>query len=262
MARIRHGVLGTPTGKVGDTVFRNLNKKTVASKLAESYRKSNSEAVQKNENLFARVTKFSNFLNQSDIIKNVWLFSNKPGAYSNLKIFKHNYNSIKSYGINSDCHILPPNFSYENEGIILDCDSLQIRFHIAYGSEVYKKQNEDFNPPYAFVSLIYAKDPVNPKSKNKTVSMLLSEILNGIEIIPLEKSGFNFSSEKGAFSFIDDFNTVIVFPAIVSINEARKVYTWAENGGFYVKGELPSEILYKPPPPLPKTNKESFIKYD
>lgn len=262
MARIRHGVLGTPTGKVGDTVFRNLNKKTVASKLAESYRKSNSEAVQKNENLFARVTKFSNFVNQSAIIKNVWIFSNKPGAYSNLKIFKHNYISIRSWGISSDCHILPPNLSFQNEGILLDRDSLQIRFHVAIGSEVYKKQTEDFNAPYAFVSLIYAKDPVNSKSKNKTVSLFLSEMLTGIQITLLEKSGFNFSSEKGAFSFIDEFDTVIVFPAIISINKTKRTYSWAENGGFYIKGSLPEESLYKTPSPPPVSNKESFIKYD
>ncbi len=262
MARIRHGALGSPTGKVGNTVFRRLNKKTVASVLSENRKKSNSEAVLKNESLFARVTKFSNFVNQSIIIKNVWKFSNMPGTYTNLKIFKRNYFSIRSWGVSSDFHILPENYTYSNEGILLDKDKLEIRFSVCRPILVYKKQTGEFNPPYAILALIHAKDPVKPNSKNKTVSLFLSELHDGFLITPLEKSSFIFAGNIGSFSFIDDFKTVIVFPAVVSIDKDTKSYEWAEHGGFYVKGSKPEESLYTPPTPPPVLSKESFIKYD
>ena len=262
MARIRSGVLGTPTGKIGKTVYRRLNKKTVASELSENRKKSNSEAVLKNESLFAQVTKLCNFVNKSKIIKNVWKFSNLPGTYTNLKIFKHNYESIRSWDVSSDFHILPANLSYSNEGVLLNKDKLEIRFFVSAAAEKYKNQTGEFLPPYAFLSLIYAKDPVNPKSKNKKVTQFISEIKTGFEIVPMEKSSFAFESEKGSFSYIDDFKTVIVFPAIVSINEKKNSYSWAEKGGFYVKGSKPEQSLYKPPPAPPAQNKESFIKYD
>ncbi|MFA5011283.1 MAG: hypothetical protein WC644_04945 [Ignavibacteria bacterium] len=262
MARIRSGVLGTPTGKIGKTVYRRLNKKTVASGLSENRKKSNSEAVIQNENLFAQVTKLCNFVNKSTIIKNVWKFSKLPGTYTNLKLFKHNYNSIRSWDVSSDFHILPDNLQYFNEDILLCKDKLEIRFYVDYAVTVYKKQTGDFLPPYAFLSLIYAKDPVSPKSKIKKVSQFLSEIQTGFQIIPKQKSSFTFASQDDSFSYIDDFNTVIVFPAIVSLNETKKTYEWAENGGFYVKGSKPEISLYNPPPVPPASNKESFIKFD
>lgn len=262
MARIRSGSLGTPTGKIGKTVYRRLNKKTVASELSEHRKKSNSEAVLKNESLFARVTKFSNFVNQSIMIKKVWKFSNMPGTYTNLKIFKHNYISIRSWGVSSDFHILPENYYYSNEGILLDKEKLEIRFFITRPLLVYKKQSGEFNSPYAMLALIHAKDPVKPKSKNKTVSLFLSELHDGFIIKPLEKSSFSFAADKDSFSFINDFNTVIVFPAVVSINAYSKSYEWAECGGIYIKGSKPEESLYSPPPPPPVLTKESYIKYD
>jgi hypothetical protein len=47
MARIKGGSLGVPSGKVGNTVYKHKNKKTIAYLLNEAYNKSYSEAALK-----------------------------------------------------------------------------------------------------------------------------------------------------------------------------------------------------------------------
>src|SRR5665647_3576751 len=101
MARIKGGSLGVPSGKVGNTIYRRKNKKTIAYQLNEVYNKSYSEAALKNEEIFTRISKFCNFVNKNPIVKKVWKFSQLPGTYTNLMILKHNYNTIRSWGISS-----------------------------------------------------------------------------------------------------------------------------------------------------------------
>lgn len=262
MARIRRSHLGTPSGRVGNEVYRNRNKKTIAYAYTEKIKKSDSDAVQKNEALFARVTKISNFINQPVIVKNVWKYSKLPGAYSNLKLFKYNYKTIRSWDISSDLRILPPNRIYENHGIIFGKDILTLNFKVSAALHSYSNQTQDFNPPYHLIAFIYAKDPVDPSSEHEKVKLLLVEKHDDIIITPFQEFSFSFKSAKDKFSFIDEYNTLLVFPAVVSEDESTLIYSWAEMQGFYVKGYKPTEKLYKPVPPSPVINNQSFIEYD
>jgi len=261
MARIKAGSLGTPSGKVGNTVYRRKNKKTMAYRLNEVYNKSFSDAALKNESIFTQVTKFSNFVNKPDIVKKVWMFSKMPGAYSNLKIYKYNYKSIRNWGISSDFHILSENFYYQNKNITLNKNNLTLEFSVLPALILFKKQTKDFDPPYTFLSLIHAKDPVNPKTKPDKLSIFLIEKPDSFEISNEGTSCFTFVTDENSFSFIDDFNTVIVFPAIVSVDSNGKIYKWAENGGFYIKGNKPSDSLHKPKTPPVSPNRTFLIDY-
>jgi len=262
MARIKSGSLGVPSGKVGSTVFKYKNKKTIAYQLNEAYNKSYSEAALKNEEIFKLISKFCNFVNKPDIIKKVWKFSKMPGSYTNLMIFKHNHHNIKSWGISSEFHILPPNFFYGNKKISLDKDKLTLESYIKPPMEYYKRQTESFNPPYTFIALIHAEDPVNPANRPKKINLFLSEKLDNFDKTESGTILFTFDTEKDSFSFIDNFNTIIVYPAIVSFNSYDNVYKWAENGGFYIKGSQPTESMNKPVPHPEAPNKTFLIEYD
>jgi hypothetical protein len=262
MARIKGGSLGVPSGKVGNTVYKRKNKKTIAYMLNEAYNKSFSEAALKNEEVFTRISKFCNFVNKPAIVKKVWKFSKMPGTYSNLMIFKLNHNSIKSWGISSDFHIFPQNFFYKNKNISLDKDKLTLECLVTNPSDYFKRQTESFDPPFYFLALIHAKDPVNPDSKHKKVNLFLTEKPSDFEKTDSGTFIFTFDTEKDSFSFIDNFNTVIVFPAIVSYNYSDGIYKWAENGGFYIKGSKPAECIPKPPPPPGAQDKTFLIEYD
>lgn len=260
MARIRPGVIGEPSGKVGDVVYRRKNKKIHAYNSTKNRKRTVTAAVVKNESAFSRVIRFSNFINNPEIVKNVWEFSKLPGTYTNLKIFKHNYENIRAYGVTHAVHILPENYKYVNKDILIEKDSLTLNFQIEPGVEYYKKQTKEFSPPYYFLALVHAKNPVKKKSKHKEISVFPVEISlsEGIELN--NNYSFSFAIPEDGLSFIDDYNTVIVFPAVVSFNKNNNSYEWAENGGFYVKGFDSGEILYSPVKPKPVSGKEFFVK--
>lgn len=260
MARIRPGVIGETSGKVGDVVYRRKNKKIHAYKANKKRKRTITEAVVKNESAFARVIRFSNFINNPVIVKNVWEFSKLPGTYTNLKIFKFNYENIRSRGITGNVHILPQNYYYDNKSILIDKDSLTLNFRVTSAYEYYKKQTKEFNSPYYFLALVHAKNPIKKRSKHKEISVFPVE-LSSLERIEFKKTySFSFDLPNDALSFIDDYKTVIVFPAIVSFNRNNNSYEWAENGGFYVKGSDTGEILYTPDLPAPAAVKELFIR--
>ncbi len=262
MARIRGGTLGTPSGKVGNTVYKHKNKKTIAYQLNEAYNKSNSEAALKNEEIFTKITKFCNFVNRPPLVKTVWKFAKMPGHYTNLMIFKYNHNNIKSWGISSEFHILPPNFYYKNKNISLDKDKLTLEFSVTPPLEYLKRQDEFFDPPFTFLALIHAEDPVVPDAKPNKVNLFLSEKPKEYDKDDDGIITFTFDTEKDSFSFIDNFKTVIVFPAVVSINQPALIYKWAHIGGFYIKGSKPANPIPKPAPPPEAPNKSFFIEYD
>jgi len=259
MARIKGGSLGVPSGKVGNTVYKHKNKKTIAYLLNEAYNKSYSEAALKNEEIFIRISKFCNFVNKPAIIKKVWKFSKMPGTYTNLMIFKHNHHSIKSWGISSEFNILP-NFYYDSKNISIDKDKLTLESFVKPPREYYKRQTESFDPPYTFIALIHAEDPVNPAARPKKINLFLSEKLDDFYKTESGTILFTFDTEKDSFSFINDFNTIIVYPAIVSFNSYDDIYKWAENGGYYIKGSIPNESMNKPVPqpeaPPPRATRE------
>lgn len=260
MARIRPGVIGETSGKVGDVVYRRKNKKIHAYNANKKRKRTITEAVVKNESAFSRVIRFSNFINNPVIVKNVWEFSKLPGTYTNLKIFKFNYECIKSFGVTHAVHILPENYFYDNKNIHIDKDSLILNFQITPWTEYYRKQTKEFIPPYYFLALVHAKNPIKKKLKHKEISVLPVE-LSSLERIEFYKTySFAFELPKDALSFIDDYKTVIVFPAIVSFNRNNNSYEWAENGGFYVKGSDTGEILYTPVLPPPVAVNEFFVR--
>lgn len=262
MARIIGSTLGTPSGKVGNTIYKRKNKKTFAYKLNEVYNKSNSEAALENKAMFTKITKFCNFVNRPLIVKNVWKFAKMPGTYSNLMIFKHNHANIKLFGICSDVHILPPNFCYENKNISLDKDKLTLEFNVLPPERYFKRQTESFDTPFTFIALIHACDPVNPDVKPNKINLFLSEKPEDFYKDERGKYIFTFDTEKDSFSFIDNFKTVLVFPAVVSYSNLNRVYKWAENGGFYIKGTKAEKSVSKPVPPQNTSNKTFIIDYE
>ena len=261
MAEMKGGLLGKPSGKVGDMVYRIKNKKVLAYQLNKTYNKSYSDKALKNEDLFTKVSAFANFLNQSPLLKQIWVLSKTPGAYSNLKIYKYNHKSIKLWGISSDTRILPTNFTYKNKNVILNKSKLTLEFLSPEENKLYKSQTHDFSGPYTFIAVIYAIDPVNAESEQQKVAVYLDEKKDDFNISALGTSSFTFDIPENSFPFLNDFKTVLVYPAIVSDGPVNTMRKWAECGGIYIKGSIPKKSLFKPEPQPVKPNKTFIIKY-
>lgn len=261
MAEMKGGLLGKPSGKVGNMVYRIKNKKVLAYQLNETYNKSFSDKALENESLFTKVSAFANFLNKSPLLKQLWILSKRPGAYSNLKIYKYNHKSIKIWGISSETRILPTNFTYRNKNVILDKNKLTLEFLSPEENKLLKQQTHDFSGPYTFIAVIYAIDPVNTESEKPRVAVYLDEKKDDFKISASGTSRFTFDTPENSFPFLNDFKTILVFPAIVSYETATGWHKWAECGGIYIKGSIPKKSLFKPEPPPVKPNKTFIIDY-
>lgn len=261
MARILPGPVGTPVGKTGKTVFRRTNRKVFSYELTEAFKETKSEKVIANRKNFGKLSKFSNFVNKSETIKKVWKKSKLKGNASNRRILKYNYKTFSHYGISSEINILPAHLYLHNHDISLDENRLTFKFTTYDSKAGFDERYANFNPPYVFVAVIHAKDPVNPDNKNEFLNVMLEETIENGMLSREEIISHTYDTPDGAFNFINDYNTVIVFPGIISIDEYNMPVKWAECGGIYVKGSHPEIIPPVKPVPLERPGKKFLIEY-
>jgi hypothetical protein len=258
MARITHSHLGTPSGKLGNVVYKRRNKKTFSQMATEVYNETKSEKVKKNRNLFSEVTLFSNYVNKSPTIKYIWKTTKmSKGLASNIKIFVYNYPTIKSYGISFDCRILPPFLPLSKAGIAMNENELTFSFVISYNGTLHEAYN-DFKAPFIITAVIRMEDPVSEKAGYKMANMRLEEKLDEGELSKDGLTHFTFETEKKKFKMMKDFNKIIVYPAIISLDQYKQPYKWAECGGIYVKG---ADRVYVPPS-IPEPVQKPGVYFD
>lgn len=248
MAQITDNHLGTPSGKLGNYIYKRRYKKTFAQLATNAYNPTKSVKVIANRNLFKRVMIFSNFINKSLIIKSIWRKMRKlPGKASNMKILKANHNIIKCYGISSMCQILPHYLPLTKVGVGLDENKLSFSFMVN-NSSIFEGTFNDFNPPFVFVAILHMENPLNKNAKHKDVNLRIQEKVDTGEISLEGTTNFTFNTKKKTFEIIKEYATVIVYPAVICLDQYKQPYKWAECGGIYVKGSEPVVV--------PKAKKE------
>jgi hypothetical protein len=262
MARLHPGSLGTPIGKQGKTVFRRNKKKIFTYETSGEPIKIKSEKAQKNRFDFGKLSKFCNFVNRSVLIKKAWKLSKLPGTATNRQILKYNHLTHKLFGINSNCHILPRSIFMNNPSVTMDENSLSFRFTTVDDQIGYNEKFSHFNPPYVFMAAIHAKDTVNPENERQVVNIMIEETLEKGPLSREDYTSYTFDVPEKAFSFIDDYNTVLVFPAVVTIDEYNTPINWTETGGIYVRGEHPEIIKPPLPKPIEKPGKSFRVEFN
>jgi hypothetical protein len=262
MAQIVDSHLGVPIGKHGKTIFRRNRNKIFTYEASEEPIKVKSEKAQNNRLGFGKLGKFCNFINKSKLIKLAWKKSKLPGSATNRQMLKYNHITYKYYEISSGIKILPESMYINSPEVLLNENKLVFRFTTwdAYW-KTYDEHYADFNPPYVFIAMIHAKDPVNPDNEKKTVNVILEEFSEVGPFSRDETTSYSFDVPKKAFSFIKDYNTVLVFPAIIQIDEYNTPVKWAETGGIYIKGKHPEIIPPKPAKPRERPGKSFRIEY-
>ncbi len=253
MGNLDKKILGIPRGKVGEVVFKRRNNKIYTGPAPEEYKKTTSVRLIANRGRFAKVTKFSNFVNGNPILKRIWNNTNVHGPDSNLKIFSYNYSSISTNGPSDWTHILPANANLIIENPILNDYSLSFSFQINHSS--------DMVPEFYVVSLLYFKDPIETSSKKQHLIIMPYEYIDSFPEPISEFNTYKFEDNETSFSMINDYKTIMLFPAIISLNNNTSNPVWAECGGIYIKGTKPDVL---PPPTeqqIMKLKKSVSIKY-
>ena len=262
MSEIIPGPLGIPIGKHGKTVFRRTKKKIFTYEASDEPLKVKSDKAQNNRLEFGKLVKFSNFVNRSMLIKEVWKHSKLPGSASNRRILKFNHNTFKDYGINQGCRILPPSIYMNNAEVAISKSSLRFTFTTVDNQIGYDVKFSDFNPPYKFICMIHVKDPLNPENENKVINLMLEELSNAGPLSREEYTSYSFDIPENSFSFIKDYNTILAFPAVITMNEYGSPVHWTETGGIYLKGERPPSRQPKAVTSIESPEKSLRIEYN
>jgi hypothetical protein len=248
-------VLGKPRGKVDDKVFKKINSKTFVGSAPGPYKKTKSEKLISNRKKFGNCIIFSKVVIKSPLVKFLWKKSKQPGKSVLNKIFKYNHPRVSAKGISSSCSILPNNTYIHEVSVHLDLNSLSFKF-ITNGQSF-----DNFIPPLTIIALVYLTDPVNAKSKNKEVYIMVDELIDSYTFSANDFNEFNFELEKGSFSILEDYKTAIVFPALISSTESSNEIVWTQCEGIYVKGS-PSVVKKSITEPFnPKPKKSFRIEY-
>ncbi|MFA5011562.1 MAG: hypothetical protein WC644_06360 [Ignavibacteria bacterium] len=107
MAVNKKQVLGKPTGRVGDVVYRNVNGKTVISEYVKTIKISKSKNCVSNRSRFAVCTDFAVAASSVNPINKIWKYSNALGRSAYTKLIKANIKSVDDSKPSSASTITP-----------------------------------------------------------------------------------------------------------------------------------------------------------
>jgi len=262
MSEFIPGPLGIPLGKQGKTVFRRTKKKIFTYEASDEPMKVKSEKAQNNRLEFGKLVRFSNFVNRSKLIKEVWKRSKLPGTASNRRILKYNHNTFKHYGIDQACHILPKSTYMNKAEVTISESSLRFKFTTVYDQTGYNAQFSEFLPPYKYICMLHFKDPVDPVNEKKVINIMLEELLNTGHLSREGFTSYSFDIPENYFSFIKDYKTILAFPALITMNEYGSPVHWTETGGIYLKGERPPSKQPKAEIAIETPEKSLRIEYN
>jgi len=250
MAINRKQILGHPSGKIGDLVYRDYRGANTTSIRPKKYKPTKSEKLKAERFVFARRVAFCKFINQSPLLHNVWKYSKSPGSFPYHKIFKHCYRYIKNDYIDDSISVLPDlRYGAGFHDFVLDENSF------SYGIKASQDVCNVFLHPYYCVAFIYMYSPVDENAENKEAYVLLEEETTDLILKPNEIVTHNFKVEKSNFDIINMFNKIFVVPAFVAKN-AKDKPVWVRNMGYFIKGE--KEQLAKPVLDVQNNPKEPY----
>jgi hypothetical protein len=244
MAIVKRQILGSLSGVIGDIVFKQNRGTKYTSIRPKKYKKTKSQSLINSRSRFSKRVAFCRFILQSPLLKLVWNKAKVPGKYPYHKIFKYNYRFISNEKISSYINIIPKYFSANFSNYHIDENSFSYEF------QPLDEFMDNLNLPIYFVAFIYMYSPIDENSERKEVLILLEEESRDFVTVQNQMNHFDFKIEKGFFNIMNDFQKVLVFPAIIARNKKDKL-VWANSDSEYLKGEK-EKIVAVPKVETPK----------
>ncbi len=161
MAKLNKKIVGNPSGKVGDVVFRNLNGKTFAIPFKGSNKISNSPACVNNRKRFASAIAFSKLVNSFPDLNKIWRTSSLPGYTGfnkimkiNLPLFVNNLPTVHNVISPPGFNIKIDNFSFFPQLLSVDftpSKTFNKTFIVNIIIFLFEPHNKKYIPPFIFI---------------------------------------------------------------------------------------------------------------
>jgi len=186
MAELKSGELGSPVGKIGNLVFRQMNGKTFVSNRPEKYNRSNSEKAKLSRSGFSTVVKFSKLICSYPVLKSCWKKARIEGTSPYHRIIKYNLPEIHLGLLTIKNRITPRGFNLSVFEITKENGMLTFNLGI---NELISDLN---NPNLYFYAVNFLCNPVENK-------------INPYELISFQKNIFT-TDKTGLTTFIVDIS--------------------------------------------------------
>lgn len=207
MAELKSGVLGSPVGKIGNLVFRQMNGKTFVSNRPEKYNKSNSEKAKASRNGFSAVVSLAKLICAYPELKSCWEKARVEGTSAYHRIIKFNLPLTGSGLLTTKNRITPKGVNLNVIGISKEARMLSFNLGI---NDLISEIN---NPHIHFYAFIF----FNNSSENSLSTYELVALKKNINKV--DQSGivrFTIELNNKDFSLFGKYLKTIIFLASVA----------------------------------------------
>lgn len=213
MATIKKQVLGIPTGKVGDLLYKNRRGKSYLAAMPGKYKKTKSPGAVKNRSRFGVLSRFASAVNDSPFLKPLWNLKSLPGKSPYTKCFKYNSAFSKSNYAWSMAIITPRSLHIKIESVELNPSSVNIGFRFNNDT------TEIFSNPFIAVTIIFCKDVRKPEKIASLKDPLFVTLEKEVLDFQPDREGLNnvsYNLKKGSLSFLDKYENIMTYTSFIS----------------------------------------------
>lgn len=230
MAVNKKQVLGKPTGRVGNVVYRNVSGKTVISEYVKTIRISKSKNCVRNRSRFAVCTDFAVAASSVNPINKIWKYSNAPGRSAYTKLIKANIKLV------DDSKPSPASTITPQGGINLSIYNVAISNNsITVGYKINRTAAPGLLPPYTCTILSYC---FNKRSENIEID---DDYFSITANVPKESGGstdfVSFNINDYTKNCINSFKKARIYFAAVKPNAGSDNAEWSSTS--YSEIDLP-----------------------
>lgn len=209
MARFIPGVLGTPSGKSQNQVYRIVNGKPFVSNRPEKYNISQTKQAKNSRLSFGTIVQFAKTITSFPELAYCWKNAKIKGTSPYHRVLKHNLPLTQDGALTLRCQIIPKGFE-----CIFNCELTEDRvflFNFDITSSGLKASNFEVNA-YTIVALF------NTTAKKSELKLLS----NSKSIITTGKPGeikFSISFPDSEKKLINKHKKIIVYSAIIILKD-------------------------------------------
>ena len=231
MAFVSRQLLGIASGSVGDLVYKNRRGKSFVAPKPGRYKKTKSPDLIRNRTKFGIASKFASVINETEFLVPIWKLTKLPGKSAYTRILKHIYTKCENSFIHSRASITPEGYDLQNVRFNIDDDSMEIIFNV-------KKDVADiFTPPFVVVAIVYMYQPIEKETpENRESFLIFQQELVGGNFADDEENALPLLIDEGTFKILNDYNKVIIFFTIISIENVNKETVYTNGTGHRFKG--------------------------
>ncbi len=224
MVRIKDtSILGKPSGKMKNVVYRVMNGQPFASNRPVKYNASKSKAAVYQRSKFAVSIEFAKYVNSIQVLSNIWKNANIAGTTSFNRIVKFNLNNVNDRSPTGNNIITPANYEknllkFPFNDLLFYADKKMIKLPL-----IRVNDETIYNYEYDLVFMFMFYQPVNKKEK----FFLLDYMEEHFNLIKDLKE-ININPDLTLLKKASKYNNLVIYFSASRFVDGKLKYIWSK----------------------------------